>query len=241
LDSCKVGGPPLTRVLIIEDERPMAEAIKYSLEAEGMEADFATDGEAGLRQFENNSYDVLILDLMLPGIDGLDICKEIRRSSSMPIIMLTARDSEVDKVIGLELGADDYLTKPFSMRELLARIRAVRRRAEMPVSEGRLIDGGDVAIDVDRHEVIVRGQVVDIPLLEYRLLELFLKNKGKVLHRDRLVTAAWQGEFYGQPKTLDVHIRRLREKLEEDPANPCRIITVRGVGYRFEPKFRPTN
>jgi two-component system response regulator RegX3 len=153
----------LTRVLIIEDERPMAEAIKYSLEAEGMEADFATDGEAGLRQFENNSYDVLILDLMLPGIDGLDICKEIRRSSSMPIIMLTARDSEVDKVIGLELGADDYLTKPFSMRELLARIRAVRRRAEMPVSEGRLIDGGDVAIDVDRHEVIVRGQVVDIP------------------------------------------------------------------------------
>ncbi len=231
----------MTKILIVEDEKPMAEAIRYSLEKESYAADVATDGDEGLRMFESGGYELVILDIMLPGTDGLEICKKIRQAGGTPVIILTAKDSEVDRVIGLELGADDYVTKPFSMRELMARVRAILRRSMEAPQEASMLEGGDVAVDIDRHEVIVRGSVVDLPLIEYRLLEVFLKNKGKVLPRERLVSAAWQGEFYGQPKTLDVHIRRLREKLEEDPAHPSRIITVRGVGYRFEPKFRPTN
>jgi len=231
----------VTKILIVEDERPMAEAIRYSLEKESYAADVATDGDEGLRMFESGGYELVILDIMLPGTDGLEICKKIRQAGGTPVIILTAKDSEVDRVIGLELGADDYVTKPFSMRELMARVRAILRRSMEAPQEASMLEGGDVAVDSDRHEVIVRGSVVDLPLIEYRLLEVFLKNKGKVLARERLVSTAWQGEFYGQPKTLDVHIRRLREKLEEDPAKPSRIITVRGVGYRFEPKFRPTN
>jgi two-component system, OmpR family, response regulator RegX3 len=231
----------VTKILIVEDERPMAEAIRYSLEKESYAADVATDGDEGLRMFESGGYELVILDIMLPGTDGLEICKKIRQAGGTPVIILTAKDSEVDRVIGLELGADDYVTKPFSMRELMARVRAILRRSMEAPHEVSMLEGGDVAVDIDRHEVIVRGSVVDLPLIEYRLLEVFLKNKGKVLARERLVSTAWQGEFYGQPKTLDVHIRRLREKLEEDPAKPSRIITVRGVGYRFEPKFRPTN
>jgi two-component system response regulator RegX3 len=231
----------VTKILIVEDEKPMAEAIRYSLEKESYAADVATDGDEGLRMFESGGYELVILDIMLPGTDGLEICKKIRQAGGTPVIILTAKDSEVDRVIGLELGADDYVTKPFSMRELMARVRAILRRSMEAPQEASMLEGGDVAVDIDRHEVIVRGSVVDLPLIEYRLLEVFLKNKGKVLPRERLVSAAWQGEFYGQPKTLDVHIRRLREKLEEDPAHPSRIITVRGVGYRFEPKFRPTN
>ena len=231
----------MTKILIVEDERPMAEAIRYSLEKESYAADVATDGDEGLRMFESGGYELVILDIMLPGTDGLEICKKIRQAGGTPVIILTAKDSEVDRVIGLELGADDYVTKPFSMRELMARVRAILRRSMEAPQEASMLEGGDVAVDSDRHEVIVRGSVVDLPLIEYRLLEVFLKNKGKVLARERLVSTAWQGEFYGQPKTLDVHIRRLREKLEEDPAKPSRIITVRGVGYRFEPKFRPTN
>jgi two-component system response regulator RegX3 len=229
----------VTKILIVEDEKPMAEAIRYSLEKESYAADVATDGDEGLRMFESGGYELVILDIMLPGTDGLEICKKIRQAGGTPVIILTAKDSEVDRVIGLELGADDYVTKPFSMRELMARVRAILRRSMEAPQEASMLEGGDVAVDIDRHEVIVRGSVVDLPLIEYRLLEVFLKNKGKVLPRERLVSAAWQGEFYGQPKTLDVHIRRLREKLEEDPAHPSRIITVRGVGYRFEPKFRP--
>ena len=231
----------MTKILIVEDEKPMAEAIRYSLEKESYAADVATDGDEGLRMFESGGYELVILDIMLPGTDGLEICKKIRQAGGTPVIILTAKDSEVDRVIGLELGADDYVTKPFSMRELMARVRAILRRSMEAPQEASMLEGGDVAVDIDRHEVIVRGSGVDLPLIEYRLLEVFLKNKGKVLPRERLVSAAWQGEFYGQPKTLDVHIRRLREKLEEDPAHPSRIITVRGVGYRFEPKFRPTN
>ena len=231
----------MTKILIVEDEKPMAEAIRYSLEKESYAADVATDGDEGLRMFESGGYELVILDIMLPGTDGLEICKKIRQAGGTPVIILTAKDSEVDRVIGLELGADDYVTKPFSMRELMARVRAILRRSMEAPQEASMLEGGDVAVDIDRHEVIVRGSVVDLPLIEYRLLEVFLKNKGKVLPRERLVSAAWQGEFYGQPKTLDVHIRRLREKHEEDPAHPSRIITVRGVGYRFEPKFRPTN
>lgn len=229
----------MTRILIIEDEKPMAESIKYSLEKEGYEAELAFDGVSGWRMFEQGRYDLLILDLMLPGLDGLEICRRVRQAGDVPVIMLTAKDSEVDKVLGLELGADDYLTKPFSMRELIARARAVLRRTarSSPEAEApKVLEGGDVMIDVERHEVAVRGRVVDVPLIEYRLLELFLKNTGRVLTREYLTSAGWEGEFYGQSKALDVHIRRLREKVEEDPAKPQRIVTIRGVGYRFEPQ-----
>jgi len=233
----------VTKILIIEDEKPMAEAIKYSLGKEGIEADIVTDGEAGMLQFESEPYDLLLLDLMLPNLDGLEICKKVRRLGNTPIIMLTAKDSEVDKVIGLELGADDYITKPFSTRELIARVRALIRRAGIEPEEESpvLLEGGDVAIAVDRHEVIVRGKPVGMPPIEYQLLELFLKNKGKALAREYLITAGWHGDFYAQNKALDVHIRRLREKVEEDPAIPRRIITVRGIGYRFEPQYQPTD
>lgn len=216
----------------------MAEAIKYSLGKEGFDADIALDGEIGLSRFNEGTYDLLILDLMLPGIDGLEVCKSIRRTADTPVIMLTAKDAEVDKVIGLELGADDYLTKPFGMRELLARVKALVRRSRRESGSERQcasIEGGDIVIALDRHEVVVRGRVVDIPPIEFRMLELFMKNMGKVLARDYLIAAGWQGEFYGQSKALDVHIRRLREKIEEDPANPRHIVTVRGIGYRFEP------
>jgi two-component system response regulator RegX3 len=228
----------VTRILIIEDEQPMAESIKYSIEKEGIEADIAADGEEGLRRFETEHFDLLVLDLMLPGMDGLELCKKVRLQSDIPIIMLTAKDSELDKVLGLELGADDYVTKPFSMRELLARVKAIMRRAAGPAPPEApvLLEGGDVAIDAERHEVSVRGDVVDVPLIEYRLLELFLKNQGRVLTREHLINAGWEGAFYSQNKALDVHIRRLREKVEEDPASPRRILTIRGVGYRFEPR-----
>ncbi|MHB8894649.1 MAG: response regulator transcription factor [Candidatus Geothermincolia bacterium] len=227
----------MTRILIIEDEKPMAEAIKYSLGKEGFEADIVTDGESGLRRFLEGAYDLLILDLMLPNLDGLEICKSVRRTGTTPVIILTAKDAEVDKVVGLELGADDYVTKPFGMRELVARVKALLRRATAPASEDEplLLEGGDVTIALDRHEVIVRGEVVAVPPIEFRLLMLFLKNQGKVLPREYLISAGWQGEFYGQSKALDVHIMRLRERIEDVPASPRRIITVRGIGYRFEP------
>ena len=227
----------VARILIIEDERPMAEAIRFSLEKEGMDVDVASDGETGLRLFEDAAYDLILLDLMLPNVDGLEICRKVRLAGQTPVIMLTAKDSETDRVIGLEMGADDYVTKPSSMRELLARVRAVIRRASTPSPENKplVLEGGGVSIDTGRHEVMVRGEVAEVPLTEFRLLELFLKNKGKVLSREYLMAAGWAGEFYGQSKGLDVHIRRLRQRIEEDPASPTRIITVRGVGYRFEP------
>lgn len=227
----------MARILIIEDESPMADAVKFSFEKEGLEVDIASDGEEGLRLFEDSAYDLIILDLMLPGVDGLEICRKVRQAGETPVIMLTAKDSETDRVLGLEMGADDYVTKPFSMRELLARVRAVLRRAHAPSPENDplLLDGGGITIDTERHEVTVRGRVVEVPLTEYRLLELFLKNKGKVLSREYLIAAGWAGEFYGQSKGLDVHIRRLRQRIEEDPASPSYVVTVRGVGYRFEP------
>ncbi len=218
----------------------MAESIKYGLETEGFEVDLAFDGPGGWRIFEREGCDLIILDLMLPGMDGLEICRRVRRAGDVPVIMLTAKDTEIDRVLGLEIGADDYLTKPFSMRELVARARAVLRRSvRMPAEveeKSRVLEGGDVRVDPGRHEVTVREEVVDVPLIEYRLLELFLKNAGRVLTREYLIGAGWRGEFYGQSKALDVHIRRLREKIEEDPAHPRRIITIRGVGYRFEPR-----
>lgn len=228
----------MARILIIEDEQPMAEAISYMLVKEGYKADIATDGESGWRLCQSGEYELVILDLMLPSLDGLEILKRVRQEGDMPILILTAKDSEVDKVVGLELGADDYVTKPFNMRELLARARTILRRSTMAKveKEPSLLEGGDVRINVDRHQVTVRREVVEFPLIEYRLLLLFLKNKGKVLSREYLIRAGWEGEFYGQTKTLDVHISRLREKVEEEPSNPKLIVTVRGVGYRFEPQ-----
>jgi two-component system response regulator RegX3 len=229
-------GTILKKILIIEDERPLAEAVEFSLEKEGFDVDIALDGENGWRMCEDGSYDLILLDLMLPGIDGMEVCRRIRREQATPVIMLTAKDSDVDKILGLEMGADDYVTKPFNMRELVARVRAVLRRAgtETAESRGDRLEVGDIVIDKERHEVAVRGDVVDMPLMEYRLLELFLRNPGKALAREYLLNKAWEGDFYGQTKTLDVHIRRLREKIERDPANPEHIITVRGVGYRYE-------
>jgi two-component system response regulator RegX3 len=233
----KAGKRVMTRILIIEDEKPMAEAIRFTLAQEGYEADIATDGESGWQLCQAGDYGLVILDLMLPSLDGLEILKRVRQEGHMPVLILTAKDSEVDKVVGLELGADDYVTKPFNMRELLARVKAIlRRSAAATEKEPSLLEGGGIRVNVDRHQVEVRGEVVEIPLIEYRLLQLFLKNQGKVLAREYLLRAGWEGEFYGQTKTLDVHISRLREKVEEDASNPKLIVTVRGVGYRFEPQ-----
>jgi len=226
----------LKKILIIEDERPMAEAIQFSLEKEGYQAQMALNGESGWEMFKAGGYDLVLLDLMLPKIDGMEICRRVRQEGSTPIIMLTAKDSDVDKVLGLEMGADDYVTKPFNMRELIARVRAVMRRFDVErkaEARGRR-RVGNVLIDEERHEVVVDDSVVVMPLMEYKLLEIFMKNPGKALPRDYLIGQAWEGDFYGQTKTLDVHIRRLREKIERDPAQPEHIITVRGVGYRFE-------
>jgi two-component system response regulator RegX3 len=226
----------MKRILIIEDERPLAEAVEFSLQKEGYEVDIALDGESGWTKYEKGSYDLILLDLMLPGVDGMEICRRIGRQGVTPVIMLTAKDSDVDKILGLEMGADDYVTKPFNMRELVARVKAVLRRVRSgePERAGGRLQVGNIVIDGERHEVVVDGSVVDMPLMEYRLLELFMRNPGKALAREYLLNKAWEGDFYGQTKTLDVHIRRLREKIEIDPANPERIITVRGVGYRFD-------
>jgi len=226
----------LKRILIIEDERPLAEAVAFSLEKEGYQVDIALDGESGWRKCREGEYDLVLLDLMLPGMDGMEICRELRKESEIPVIMLTARDSDVDKVLGLEMGADDYVTKPFNMRELVARVKAVLRRSEGKKGgkEEARLQAGEIVLDRERHEVTVRGRVVEMPLMEYRLLELFLRHPGKALPREYLISQVWEGDYYGQSKTLDVHIRRLREKIEEDPARPSRIVTVRGVGYRFE-------
>lgn len=226
----------MKRILIIEDERPLAEAVAFSLEKEGFRVDIALDGESGWRRCRGGGYDLVLLDLMLPGVDGMEICRRLRKESDIPVIMLTAKDSDVDKVLGLEMGADDYVTKPFNMRELLARVKAVLRRwaREQEEAGGGLLRAGDIVLDRERHEVKVGGRVVEMPLMEYRLLELFMRHPGKALPREYLLSQVWEGDYYGQSKTLEVHIRRLREKIEADPSHPSRIITVRGVGYRFE-------
>ncbi|MDI6873649.1 response regulator transcription factor [Candidatus Solincola sp.] len=226
----------MKKILIIEDERPLAEAVAFSLEREGYRVDIALDGESGWKKCREGSYDLIILDLMLPGMDGMEICRRLRGESDVPVIILTAKDSDVDKILGLEMGADDYVTKPFNMRELMARVKAVLRRwtAEKEQREEGLLRAGDIVLDRERHEVRVGGRVVEMPLMEYRLLEIFLCHPGKALPREYLVSQVWEGDYYGQSKTLEVHIRRLREKIEEDPSHPSRIITVRGVGYRFE-------
>lgn len=226
----------MTRVLVIEDEESYSDALAYMLGKEGFEVAVAESGTAALEMFERTGADLVVLDLMLPGLPGTEVCRALRQRSSVPVIMLTAKDSEIDKVVGLELGADDYVTKPFSSRELMARIRAVLRRGgeEEPVSSATL-DAGPVRMDVERHTVAVGGEQVQLPLKEFELLEILLRNAGRVLTRIQLIDRVWGADYVGDTKTLDVHIKRLRAKIETDPGDPRHIVTVRGLGYKFEP------
>lgn len=227
----------MTRVLVVEDEESFSDALSYLLRKEGFEVSVAASGPQALEIFDRNGADMVLLDLMLPGLPGTEVCRSLRQRSKVPVIMLTAKDSEIDKVVGLELGADDYVTKPFSSRELVARIRAVlRRQGDTPEeSEGAVLSAGPVRMDVDRHVVSVRGQRVQLPLKEFELLETLLRNAGRVLTRGQLIDRVWGVDYVGDTKTLDVHVKRLRAKVEADPANPRCILTVRGLGYKLEP------
>ena len=224
----------MPRVLLIEDEEGLAEALEYHLARNGFEVDREADGAEGLTRFHRDGADLVLLDLMLPGLSGEEVCREIRKSSSVPIIMLTAKSDEVDKVVGLELGADDYVTKPFSSRELLARLRAVLRRAapESAPSNGVLERGG-IRLDPDRFEVTVRGTEVRFTRKEFELLEYLMENAGRAVTRESLIDSIWGSDYFGDTRTLDVHVKRVRSKIEEDPKEPRLILTVRGVGYRF--------
>jgi two-component system response regulator RegX3 len=226
----------MPKVLIIEDEASIGEALEYQLGREGYDVDRAVDGFDGLQRFTLGGADLVLLDLMLPGLSGEEVCKEIRRSSSVPIIMLTAKDTEIDKVVGLELGADDYVTKPFSSRELLARVKAVLRRGpDSPASTDGVFEGGGIRLDAKRHEVAVDGNSTMLPPKEFALLEKLMENAGRVLTRQTLIDDVWGADYYGDTRTLDVHIKRLRAKCEPDPHNPVHLVTVRGLGYRFVP------
>lgn len=225
------------RILIVEDEPALADSIKYGLEKEGFECTVLPDGLRAVEYVRSWRPDLVLLDLMLPGMPGTDICREIRATGSTPIVMVTAKDSEADKVLGLELGADDYVTKPFSMRELIARVRAVLRRSSTPPdasSEASFIEVGPVRIDTERHEVRVRGQVIELPPKEFSLLELLVRRAGKLVTRDVLISEVWGDDYYGDTRTLDVHVKRLRAKIESDPKSPRHLRTIRGLGYRFE-------
>ena len=225
----------MTRVLVVEDEDSFSDALSFMLRKEGYEVFIAADGNAALTEFDKHGPDLILLDLMLPGISGTEVCRTIRGKSSVPIIMLTAKDGEVDKVVGLELGADDYVTKPFSSRELLARIRAVmRRHGEQEELLPPTVEAGGVRIDVERHVVSVRGRNITMPLKEFDLLEYLVRNSGRVLTRTQLIDRVWGADYVGDTKTLDVHVKRLRAKIEEDPANPVHLLTVRGLGYKYE-------
>ena len=227
----------MTRVLVVEDEQSLREPLVYLLEKEGYEVVEAIDGNAAVAAFNEKGADLILLDLMLPGINGNEVCRIIRQSSNVPIIMLTAKDSEIDKVVGLEIGADDYVTKPYSTRELLARMKAVLRRQAEPssvvVAEG-ILEAGSVRMDVERHIVTVNETKVSMPLKEFELLELLLENVNRVLTRGQIIDRVWGSNYFGDTKTLDVHIKRIRSKIEEDPARPVHILTVRGLGYKFE-------
>jgi two-component system response regulator RegX3 len=222
-------------VLVIEDEPSLAESIQYSLQREGFHALVARDGEQGLERFRADSPSLVVLDLMLPKLSGLDVCRVIRGESAVPIIILTAKDAEADKVAGLELGADDYVTKPFSMRELVSRIRAQLRRAGMASALGadELLRGGPVALDVGKHEATIRGEPISLPPKEFELIEVLLRRKGRLLTREFLIDEVWGSDYYGDTRTLDVHVKRLRQKIEDDPHHPVHLVTVRGLGYRF--------
>ena len=224
----------MTRILIIEDEQSYREATTYMLRREGFDVAEAADGEAGLAEFDRSGADLVLLDLMMPGLPGTEVCRHLRRRGNVPVIMVTARDTEVDKVVGLELGADDYVTKPFSHRELVARIRAVLRRGQEFDLAPEVIEGAGVRMDVERHEVSVNGTPVRLALKEFELLEMLLRNAGRVMTRGQLIDRIWGADYVGDTKTLDVHVKRLRSKIESDPANPVLVVTVRGLGYKFE-------
>jgi two-component system response regulator RegX3 len=224
----------MTRVLVVEDEESFSDALSYMLRREGFEAVTAADGPHALAEFDRGGADIVLLDLMLPGLPGTEVCRALRSRSTVPIIMLTAKDAEIDKVVGLELGADDYVTKPYSARELVARIRAVlRRRGEGEAAEA-VLAAGPVRMDVERHVVAVHGEPVALPLKEFDLLEMLLRNAGRVLTRMQLIDRVWGSDYVGDTKTLDVHVKRLRAKIEPDPANPRYLLTVRGLGYKLE-------
>jgi two-component system response regulator RegX3 len=225
----------VTRILVVEDEESFRDALSYMLRKEGFEVQLADTGNAALEAFDRHGADLVLLDLMLPGLSGTEVCRALRARSTVPVIMLTAKDSEVDKVVGLELGADDYVTKPYSTRELVARIRAVlRRHAEPDELVSTTVEAGPVRMDVDRHVVSVRGEPVAMPLKEFELLELLLRNAGRVLTRGQLIDRVWGSDYVGDTKTLDVHVKRLRAKLEPDPSEPKYLVTVRGLGYKLD-------
>ncbi|MGH3795594.1 MAG: response regulator [Pseudonocardiaceae bacterium] len=228
----------MTRVLIVEDEESFADPLAFLLRKEGFATAVATTGSAALDEFDRNGADIVLLDLMLPGMSGTDVCKHLRARSGVPVIMVTARDSEIDKVVGLELGADDYITKPYSARELIARIRAVLRRGGESDGDSALtpavLEAGPVRMDVERHTVTVAGQDVALPLKEFDLLEYLLRNVGRVLTRGQLIDRVWGADYVGDTKTLDVHVKRLRSKIEPDPSSPQHLVTVRGLGYKYD-------
>ena len=231
-------------MLVVEDEESYIEALTLGLKREGFDVTVARDGRQALAVFEAARPDLVLLDVMLPGLSGVDVCRELRRISRTPVIMVTAKDSEVDTVVGLEVGADDYVTKPYRMRELVARMRAVLRRAaagDLGVAEEHeVLEAGDIRLDLARHELTVRGQAVPLPRKEFEVLELLMENAGRVLTRESLLDRVWGADYVGDTKTLDVHIKRIRGKIEDDPGRPSRITTIRGVGYRFEAS-RPTS
>jgi two-component system, OmpR family, response regulator RegX3 len=225
----------MTRILVVEDEESFSDPLSYLLRKEGYEVSVAGTGPVALEDFDRAGADLVLLDLMLPGLSGADVCRALRHRSSVPVIMLTAKDSEIDKVVGLEIGADDYVTKPYSSRELLARIKAVLRRGQEPEElMPPTLESGSVRMDVERHVVTVNGKHTPLPLKEFELLEMLLRNCGRVLTRAQLIDRVWGSDYVGDTKTLDVHVKRLRSKVEADPSNPELIVTVRGLGYKFE-------
>ena len=223
----------MTRILIVEDEQSYRDALSYMLQREGFDVAEAADGQSGLSEFDRNGADLVLLDLMMPGMSGTEVCRQLRLRGNVPVIMVTARDSEIDKIVGLELGADDYVTKPFSHRELVARIRAVLRRGQEAELLPEVVEVGDVRMDIERHEVSVSGRAVRLALKEFELLELLLRNAGRVMTRAQLIDRVWGSDYVGDTKTLDVHVKRLRSKIEPDPTRPVKLVTVRGLGYKF--------
>jgi len=232
--------PGATTILVVEDEDSFIEALTIGLKREGFEVEVARDGAQALDMFDVVEPDLVLLDVMLPKVSGIDVCREIRKRSKVPIIMVTAKGSEIDTVVGLEVGADDYVTKPYRLRELVARMRAVLRRAPadvepaVPAADPEALEVGDVRLDADRHEVVIRSEQISLPLKEFELLAILLENAGRVLTRDTLIDRIWGHDYVGDTKTLDVHIKRLRSKVEDDPSSPSRIVTIRGLGYKYE-------
>ena len=232
---------PVTTILVVEDEESFVEALTVGLKREGFRVQVARDGAQALALFDVVQPDLVLLDVMLPVISGIDVCREIRARSKVPIIMVTAKTSEIDTVVGLEVGADDYVSKPYRLRELVARMRAALRRAppSRPAASPGTLEVGDVCLDPDRHEVFVRGEPITLPLKEFELLEFLLENAGRVLTRELLIDRVWGADYVGDTKTLDVHIKRLRAKIEVDPSKPRSIVTIRGLGYKFDTPARP--